>query len=149
MGIILLELPDSSQSTQRPGSFIPMQNTKVRDPHWKLAVAPIPMAKENKVGRAVHWLQGKLLFVDDELKHVVPIMLPVTRPLPEINIIHVWCLHFLISPFLVFRAQERLESIEDLGSIGKKERRPRGNIVKEEQLLLLANPQMVAFLGFF
>lgn len=147
MGVVLLELPHSRQSAQRSGGLIPVQNTEISNPQGKLTVAPLAMAKENKVPGAVHGLERPLLLFNLELEHVVTVVLPVARGLPNTNIIHVRSLDLLITTLPVLRAQKRLKGVEDLRTIGKKESGTWGNLVKEEQFLVLSNPQVVALFG--
>lgn len=44
----------------------------------------------------VHRLEPKLLLLNVKVKHVVPIMVCMTRGLPEIKIVDVWCHNLLI-----------------------------------------------------
>ena len=146
VSIVLLELTDTSKTTQSTRSFITVQNTKVCDSQRKLSVTALPVSEEHKVSRAVHRLESPLPLLNIELEHVVLIVGPVTGCLPDTDIVHVRGLDLLVATFTVFRSQERLKGIENLGPVGQKEGATRGDFVEEEQLLFLADSDVVTLL---
>ena len=89
MRIVLHESPDPRQARQRTGCLVPMDNTKLCHPDRELLVTSIPRIKDYAVSWAVHWLQRPFLLLDVERKHVVLVVLPVSRGFPEFAVIHI------------------------------------------------------------
>ena len=147
--VILLEFPDPSETAQRTGCFISMQHSEIRNSQRKLPVAPISIAKEDAVTRAVHRLERPLALFNVELEHVILVVIPVTRSLPDAHIVHVWSLNFLIAALSIFGPQKLLDSVEDLCAVGEQKRTSGRGFVKKEKLLVLADFDMVPFLGLF
>jgi hypothetical protein len=98
------------------------------------------------MARAVHGLKSPFSLLHVKLEHVILVMRPMTRRLPDANVVHVGSLHFLVAALAVLSPQKSLERIENLGSVGEEERTARRNFVEEEKLLVLANSQMIALL---
>ncbi len=82
VGIILLELPNTSKTVQRSRCFVSVQDTEIRNSHRKLSVASFTVAKEKEVTRAVHGLKTPFPLFNVKLEHVVLVMSPVARCLP-------------------------------------------------------------------
>lgn len=104
------------------------------------------MSKKHKVPRTVHRLERPLPLLNVELEHVVFVVGPVTGCLPDADIVHVRGLDLLVATLAVFRSQERLKGIENLCSVGQKEGATGGDFVEEEQLLFLADSDVVTLL---
>jgi hypothetical protein len=150
VGIVLLEFPNSGKTRKRARGFVAMQNAEIGNTHRQLTVTTFTVAKENKVTRAVHRLQGPLgLVIRLNPEHIVLVMSPVTRGLPDANIVHVRGLDLLVAALAVLSTQKGLKLVENLGSVGEEERRPGRHIIKEEQLLFLSNSQVVTSLSLF
>jgi hypothetical protein len=107
------------------------------------------VAEEKKVTRAVHRLKSPLAFLNVQLEHVILIVSPVTRGLPDGNIEHVGGLDFLVAALAVLSTQEGLNLVENLGSVGEEERTSGRRVIEEEQLLLFSNSQVVTALSLF
>lgn len=147
MSVILLELANTGETAQGSGRLISVQDTKVRDSQGKLSVTSLTVAEEHKVTGAVHRLESPLPLLNVKLEHVILVVGPVARRLPDADIIHVGSLNLLVAALAVLRAQKGLEGVEDLGTVGQKEGASWRNLVEEEQLLLLAQLNVVALLG--
>lgn len=143
VGVILLELAHTGQTAQSTRGLITVQNTKICNSHGQLAVTTLAVTEQDEMCRAVHRLESPLTLLNIQLEHIVLVVSPVTRLLPKANIIHVGGLDLLVSTLAVLAAEKRLEGVENLGSGGKQEGATRGNLVEEEQLLLLTNAQVV------
>ena len=66
-----------------------------------LAVTTIPVAEQDEVSRAVHWLQSPLALLDVQFEHIIRIVLPVTGLLPEADVVHVRGLDLLVAALAV------------------------------------------------
>lgn len=149
MTVVLLELSHTRKTTQSTGSLVSVQNSEVGDTHGKFPVTTLTVAKENKVTRAVHRLESPLTLLDIKLEHIVLVVSPVARSFPDADIVHVGGLDLLVATLAVLGAQERLDLIEDLDSVGEEEGTTGGRLIEEEEFLLLADPQVVALLSLF
>ena len=87
--VILHESPDPRQPSERARRLVPMDNTKFRHPDRELLVTPIPRVKDETMPRAVHRFQSPLLLLDIEREHVILVILPMSRSLPEFAIVHI------------------------------------------------------------
>jgi len=148
VSVVLLEFANTSQSAQGTRGLVTVQNTKVGNTHGQLAVTTLTMTEQDEVTGAVHGLETPLPLFNVQLEHVVRIVVPVTRLLPQADIIHVRGLDLLVPALAVLRAQKCLESIENSDTGGEEEGTSRCDLVKEEKLLLLTQFQMVALLCF-
>jgi hypothetical protein len=144
VSIILLKFSTSRQTAQGTGGLVTVQNTKVCNSHGQLAVTTLTVTEQDEMSRAVHGLKTPLTLLNIQLEHILTVVFPMAGGLPKTNIVHVGGLDFLVTTLAVLGAEKSLESVENLGSGGKQERATRGNIIEEEQLLLLTNAQVVA-----
>lgn len=64
-----------------------MEDTKVSEAEWEVAVGASLVAKHEAVARAVHGLEGKLLLLYLKVEHVVLVVLPMTRSNPEVLVV--------------------------------------------------------------
>lgn len=139
MRIILLELPNTSQAVQSSRGFISVKHTKICYSKWQFSITSFTVIKHNTVTRAIHRLQGPLSLLHSEFEHIIFIVIPVTRSAPQPNIVHIWGLHFLITTFAIFGAQQLLECIKNFGAIREEKWATWRNFLEKEQLLLLSN----------
>lgn len=146
VGIVLLELPHTGQSAQCTGCFITVQNTKVRNSQGEFSVTPLAVAEEHEMSRAVHGLKSPFSLLYVKLEHIILVMRPVTRCLPDADVVHVGSLNFLVAALAVLSPQKSLERIENLSSVGEEERTSWRNFIEEEKLLVLADSQVIALL---
>lgn len=107
------------------------------------------MIKHDAMAGAVHWLQSPFTLFNVQLEHVIPVVSPVARGFPDAYIIHVGRLNFKVTSFPILGAQQFLQRIENLGTVRKKEWTPRRYVVKEEELLVFTNSQVIPFLCLF
>ena len=82
--IVLHEAPDAGQSSQRTRGFIPVYDTKFGHPDRQLFVTPVPAVKDEAVTRAIHRFEGPHLLLDVDHEHVVLVVLPMPRGLPQL-----------------------------------------------------------------
>lgn len=63
------------------------------------------------VSRTVHGLKGEDLLLHLEGEHVLAVVLPVARSLPQFAVVNVWSDHFLEAPLPVFTLRCRNTTI--------------------------------------
>ena len=102
MGVVLDEPPDPGQTAQRTARLVPVQHTKLGHPQGQFLVTPLPRVKDQAVSGTVHRLDSKLLLVHRQTKHVVGIVLPVARGLPEFRVVNVGRTDLDIATLVVF-----------------------------------------------
>jgi hypothetical protein len=102
VGVVLLELPYTGQAAQGTRGLVTVQNTKVSNAHGQFTVTTITVAKQNKVSWAVHGLQSPVALLDVQFEHIIRIVLPVTRLLPDADVVHVRGLNLLVAALTVF-----------------------------------------------
>ena len=88
--IILYETTNSGQSSQRSRGFITMNDTEFCHSDREFLVTSVTAIKYQAMTRTVHWFQSPFLLLYVESKHVVFIVLPVSRGFPKLAVIHVW-----------------------------------------------------------
>ncbi len=123
MRIILLESPHTSQTGQRPRKLVSVQDAKVGHSPRQLAIASFAMFEDETMPRTVHGFQPELVFFDGKGEHVVLVVLPVSRRLPELGIVHVGRADLVVAPLPVLVAEKRLQRVVDALTVGKKEAR--------------------------
>lgn len=68
---------------------------------------------------------------------------------PKVDIVHVGGLDLLVATLAILSAQEFLDLVEDLGSVGKQEGRPWRQLIEEEKFLFFSDFQVVTLLSLF
>jgi len=149
VGVVLLETTDSGKTSEGTRSLITVENTKVGNSHGQLSVTTLTVREKETVTRAVHGLQGPLILLNLEGEHIVLVMLPVTRLLPESGVVHVGRHDFLVTAGPVLVTEEALEGVVDDHTVGKEEAGTGRHIVEEEELLLLTNLAVIALGSLF
>lgn len=89
VGVVLCKTTDTGQASEGTRCFVAVENTKLGHADGKLPVRTFAVAKDETVAGAVHGLEGPLLLLDVKGKHVVLVVLPVSRLLPERRVVHV------------------------------------------------------------
>jgi hypothetical protein len=87
--IILNESSDTGQTAESAARLVTVKDTKLGETKGQLSVTPLPAVKDQAVSRAVHGLDGELLFVYLETEHVLAVMLPVAGRLPQLGVVDV------------------------------------------------------------
>lgn len=89
MRIILHESSHSREARQSTGCLVAVNDTELRHPDWQLLIASVATVEDKTVSRTVHRFQRPFLLLHIEREHVIIIILPVTRSLPEFTVEHV------------------------------------------------------------
>jgi hypothetical protein len=121
VGIVLLESPDTGQTSEGARRLIAMKDTKVGHSDRQLPVASLTVLENQAMSGAIHGLQSPLLLFHVESEHILRVMLPVTGDLPEFRAVHVRRANLLIAPLPVLLAQEGHQSVVDDHTVRQEE----------------------------
>lgn len=102
------------------------------------------MRKDLAVARAVHGLQAITLFLDVKGEHVLLVVTPMTRNLPEVGLVDIGSHDLDETTLLVLALDEVQQGVVDTHTVGQEEGRAGRNLIEEEELLVLANLSVVA-----
>src|SRR6266567_6130819 len=143
--VILLKFLRPQQAMQRSRPLVAMQRIAVREPQRQIPVtARLEIENDHRVG-TVHWLNAvRNVLVDRDKKHLLPVMLPVSRNFPDPSIVDQRRRDLLVAPLLVLAAPEVDQFQQHLKTL----RQPVGHAwragIKMEQLKLFAQLAVVA-----
>ena len=98
---------------------------------------------------AIHRLHGEIALVGLRRVHVVLVILPVTRALPERAIEDHRALDLQVAIVAVDAAHVLLDLLPQRPALGVPKHHPRGLVLQVEKIELLANAAVVAPLGLF
>lgn len=107
------------------------------------------MGKDSAVSRAVHRLQAVRLLLNVKGEHVLSVVSPVARGLPQVRLINVGADDLVKSSLLVLAPDQLHQSIVDSSAVGQEEGGTRRNLVEEEQLLFQTDLSVVALRSLF
>ena len=83
MGVVLGETAHPHQAVEGARQLVPVDDAQFPDPQRQVAVGAHLGLVYQDAARAVHGFDGEILVVDDGGIHVVLIMVPMPRPLPQ------------------------------------------------------------------
>lgn len=89
MGIVLDEPPDPRQTCQRPRRLITVDDAEFSHTDRKLLVAAVSRVKDQTMAGTVHWLERPFFLFNIKKEHVILVVLPMTRGLPQFAVIHI------------------------------------------------------------
>lgn len=81
--VVLHEPPHAREPGERAARFVAVDDPEFGHPDGELFVAPVARVEDEAVARAVHGFQRPFLLLDVQNEHVILVVLPVTRGLPE------------------------------------------------------------------
>ncbi len=144
VSVVLLESAHASEAGEGTGKLVAVQDTKIGHAPWQVPEVGVGVGKDLAVPRAVHGLHAVLLLLDLKHKHVLGVVAPVTRRLPEIRLVHVGGHDLLEISLAVLVLDDVHQGVVDAGSVREEKGRTGGHLVKEEELLVLSNLAMIA-----
>mmetsp|Transcript_24388 Transcript_24388/g.77255 ORF Transcript_24388/g.77255 Transcript_24388/m.77255 type:complete len:453 (-) Transcript_24388:95-1453(-) len=97
------------------------------------------------MGGAVHRLEAKLLPLDVEQEHVLLVLGGVARRLPQLEVEDVWGDDLVVVALEVLGLDHIHQLVVDARAVRQEEARAGRDLVEEEELLLQAEPAVVAF----
>ncbi|EKE16625.1 MAG: hypothetical protein ACD_10C00887G0003 [uncultured bacterium] len=99
--------------------------------------------------RTVHWLDRVITTLRRGREHIVLIVLPVTRLLPQRFIEDLRATHFLITVVAIDRSHVLLNFLPDRPALRVPENKSRRLILHMKEIKLLTKSAMIALLSFF
>lgn len=101
------------------------------------------MGKHQTVPWTIHGLKGESVLVNVKGEHVLTVMLPVSRSLPELAAVHVGGQDLREVALVVLLSYEVYQCVINAGSSRKKETASGAQIMEKEKLLFLPNRPVV------
>ena len=90
VGVVLLEPSHPCQACQSAGQLVPVEHPKVSHPQREVFIGTCGLVEHDAVTRTVHWFQAESLLLDADLEHVLCIVVPMARGLPQLGVVDVW-----------------------------------------------------------
>ena len=144
--VVLGDVAHAQQPVERAARLVAVERGGLREADRELAIAPELAAEEEHVTRAVHRLQPEGLLVLRDQEHVVAVLLPVARDLPELGVVDERRLHLEIAAPRVLASAEILELVPDHHAPGMPERRAGRVLVEVDEVELASEPPVVTAL---
>ena len=144
MSIILSEVTNSEEAMQRTRKLVTMYQTKLTCTERQLTVAVLLRLIHQHAAWAVHRLNSIIFTINLGKVHILFIMSPVTRLLPESTVQNHWSLNLLITITAMHFAPVVNQLIADNHAIWMEEWEAWALFMNAEEIKLLANLAMVA-----
>eukprot|EP01136_Pigoraptor_vietnamica_P037807 Opistho-1_new@106270 len=142
--VVLLEAPHAREARERTRQLVAMEDAKVGHAEGQLLVRPHAVVEHQAVAGAVHRLERKRLLLDLKFEHVLRIMLPVARRLPQLRVVHVRRDDLLEAALHILAPNQCNEFVVNAGPVRQEEAAAGAQLVEKVQLLLLANLAVVS-----
>src|SRR5947208_9442587 len=146
VGVVLGELPHAKQARQRARALVAVQAPHVREPQGQIAVRAQRVAIHDGRLGAVHRLETEDLLLGLHQEHVLLVIVPVARLLPELLVDQDRRRDLLVPARIELLAHETLELTHHHPAVGQPHRRSRRDLVEDEEVQLAAELAMVALL---
>ena len=148
MRVILRKAAHTEQAVQCTGQLMTVDKPKFADAQRQLTVGMRLGLINQHTARAVHRLDGEILFVDHGGVHVVFIMLPVAGAFPQLAAEDHRRGHLDIAVFLMHLAPVINQRIFKRHAIRQEERKARAFLGQHKQAEILTQTAVVALLRF-
>jgi hypothetical protein len=102
--------------------FTPVEDTEVRVADRQLVVGARLMIEHETMAGTIHGLERKLLLLHFEAEHVLGVVGPVARLLPQLRVIHVRGDHFAEAALSVLLPNQLNEFVVEVRSLRVPER---------------------------
>ena len=147
MRIILSEAADTHKTVQCAGQLMTVNESELRHTLRKIAVGmDLSLIYEHSAG-AVHRLDSIILAVYDGGVHIVLIVIPVSRTVPQLLIQDHRSSYLLIAVLAVLGAPKVLENIAQHHSLRQEERKAGSLLVDIKEVKLASELAVVALLS--
>ena len=146
VGVVLGELADPDQSGQGPRPLVAVAAPHLAEPERQVAVRAQGATVHVGGGRAVHRLEREQLPLDLHLEHVVLVVLPVPRLLPQPLVDEHRRGDLLVAARVQRLPGEPFELADEDHPLRQPERRPGGDVEEVEEVELATELAVVALL---
>lgn len=113
-----------------------MEDTKISHSPGEILVVDVVVAKDLAVTGAVHGLHAVLLLLDLKGEHVLRVVTPVTRGLPQLRLVHVGGHDLLELALPVLVLDDVHQGVVDAGAVRQEKGGTGRDLVEEEELLV-------------
>jgi len=148
VSIVLSERPDAHDPVQGSGRFVAVAGAELPIAKRQVAVAVQRLVIDLDVSRAVHGLDGVVALLRFGRKHMLTVVLPMARLLPQAPIQYLRAANLQITVFAVGAAHVLLYLLPDRPALGMPENHSRSLFLEVEEIELRAEPAVIALLGF-
>ena len=149
MRVVLSETANAHKSVERARFLVSVHDAQLAHTHRQIAVGVRRRVIHQQSARAVHRLYRKLGLVDDRRIHIILIVIPMPRGLPETSFQDYRRGYFHIALAVVDLSPEVRKRVLKDHAFRQEERESRTLVHDREQTQLLAEPAVVALLSLF
>ena len=147
--VVLSKLTNTEQTVQSALHLITVIKTSLSQLHRKIPIRTWLGLVNQASTRAVHRLNGKVLFIYRGGVHILFVVVPVTRGLPKGTREDQWGLNLLITKASLHLMPVIGQSVAQSHTVWKPEWRARTKVGHHEELHLATNLPVIALLGLF
>src|SRR5574344_10397 len=149
VGVVLDEAAHAHKAVHGAGRFVAVALAEFGEAHRKIAPAAESVVEDLNVAGAVHGLHGHFHVARHGLEHVLVVLVGMAGLDPKSLVHDFRSDHFKVTAAVDLSADVILERVHHLGSLGVPEHHAGGMILDVIKVHFLADPAMVALLGFF
>ena len=147
--VILGEATNAEQAVQRAAHFVTVHNAQFACANRQVAIAVRLRCVHEHAARAVHGLHAVLFFIDDGGVHVVFVVVPMARGLPQLLVHDERRGNLDVAGLAMDLAPVVDERVFQNHAVGKEEREAGSLVAHHEEVHFAADLAMVALLGLF
>lgn len=126
-----------------------MQDSEIRETEREFTIGSFTDIKHEAMGGAVHGFETELFLFDVKHKHLVLVVIVMTRRLPELDVEHVGRHDLRVSTLTILALDEGHQRVVNPRTMGEEETRTWREFMEEKQFLLSANSTMVPLGSLF
>src|SRR5262249_51426346 len=142
-------LTHTEETVQGSRALVAVQPPHVREAQRKVAIRTQRVPVDNGGLGTVHGLQAENLLLRLHEEHVLPVVVPVSRLLPELFVDQDRRGDLLIVAGVLILANEALQLAHDRPAAGQPDGRSRRDLAEYIEVELAPELPVVALLGFF
>src|SRR5712691_3297694 len=146
VAVVLGEGADAHNAVQRARGFVARAHAELAVAQRKLAVTAQALVVNQHVAGAVHRLDRVVALLRLGGEHVLPVILPVPRFLPQAAVENLRAAYFEIAVVLIDASQVLLDLLPERPALRMPEHHARGFLLKMEKIQLRAQLPVVALL---
>ena len=148
MSVILSKTAHTHKSVKSSGKLMAVNKSKLRHALRKITIRMNTALIYKHSAGTVHRLNRIVIAVNNGCIHIVLIMIPVTRPMPQVLIQYNRGFDLLISVFTVLLTPEILKNITQNHSLRQEERKSRSLLINIKQIKLPSELSVITLFSF-
>ena len=147
VGVVLGEVAHAEEPVQHAGELVAVHLAELGDAQRQVAVAAPARLVDEQAAGAVHRLDRERLPVDLGEVHVLLVVVPVARPLPELAAQDLRRAHLLVAGLDVLLAPVVDDRVPEAHALGVEEGEAGALLVEAEEVEVAAEAAVVALAG--